>query len=500
MGLFSNKKAQADGFSFAVNEVYALKEGKSVVVTGKMTSGKVTPGTAAICLDEEGKPAFHCTIEGIEQGTKLMKIASADMKGTYGPHYGFKLRGAVKEDVPKGAVLVPVTDELLETVSETEEPAFTAVPAPKIIDFAKFSGLTMDDFTGVPEANEADLEAVKKAGERDEDLAALLPKKREDELSILVAGEGSLSEALLVPMSVKECIFMMCRLQQMNEQAEMPDYNEKGQLIYDAIVEKLKMSPSLYVLLDKATGLPYIIEGTIDVYSEEILAKHALHFYENQYHKSLVLKEIPNKSTGLPGRISLFAWLYYLGMDNILVNNGSYQLLMKRSDFLEDIAEEKGAELPVPVFNPALRFEMADLMGEVRWPVTYPEREEKLAAKKNAVLNELVKSKLLVPVKYNGDLNVGQNSLSAEQGQGLILPRITNKQKQSFLPLFTDWMEFEKAYKRNDWGCVIFTMADAIRSTGGDNIVINPLTENLTLDREDMKAVIEIYKNLKNVK
>ena len=58
MGLFSNKKAQADGFSFAVDEVYALKEGKSVVVTGKMTSGKVTPGTAAICLDEEGKPAF----------------------------------------------------------------------------------------------------------------------------------------------------------------------------------------------------------------------------------------------------------------------------------------------------------------------------------------------------------------------------------------------------------------------------------------------------------
>ena len=48
MGLFSNKKTQADGFSFAVDEVYALKEGKSVVVTGKMTSGKVTPGTILI--------------------------------------------------------------------------------------------------------------------------------------------------------------------------------------------------------------------------------------------------------------------------------------------------------------------------------------------------------------------------------------------------------------------------------------------------------------------
>ena len=484
MGLFSNKKTQADGFSFAVDEVYALKEGKSVVVTGKMTEGKVTPGTAAICLDSEGKPAFHCVIKGIEQGTQLMKMASADMKGTYGPHYGFKLDGAVKEDVPKGAVLVPVTDELLEVVSETEEPAFKATPAPKVIDFNRISGLTMEDLQGVPEENENDLEAVKKAGER-------------DELSALVAGEGTLSEALLVPLSVKECIFMICRLQQMNEQAEMSDYNEKGQLLYDAVVEKLKMSSSLYILLDKGTGLPYIIEGTVDVYSEEILAKHALHFYENQYHKSLILKEVPKKNSGLPGRISLFAWLYYLGMEKLLINNGSYQLLMNRSDFLEDPSEEKGAELPVPVSNPALRFEMADLLGEVRWPVSYPEREEKIAAKKNAVLNELVKSKLLVPVKYNGDLNVGQNSLSAEQGQGLILPRITNKQKKAFLPLFTDWMEFEKAYKRNDWGCVVFSMADAIRATGGDNIVINPLAENLVLDREDIKEIINIYKNVK---
>ena len=53
-------------------------------------------------------------------------------------------------------------------------------------------------------------------------------------------------------------------------------------------------------------------------------------------------------------------------------------------------------------------------------------------------------------------------------------------------------MEFEKAYKRNDWGCVVFSMADAIRATGGDNIVINPLAENLVLDREDIKEIINI--------
>ena len=60
MGLFSNKKAQADGFSFAVDEVYALKEGKSVVVTGKMTS----------CL-------LYTSVQGEDLlGEKLSKLAT----------------------------------------------------------------------------------------------------------------------------------------------------------------------------------------------------------------------------------------------------------------------------------------------------------------------------------------------------------------------------------------------------------------------------------------
>ena len=42
------------------------------------------------------------------------------------------------------------------------------------------------------------------------------------------------------------------------------------------------------------------------------------------------------------------------------------------------------------------------------------------------------------------------------------------------------------------------TNADiAVRATGGDNIVINPLAENLVLDREDIKEIINIYKNVK---
>ena len=41
-----------------------------------------------------------------------------------------------------------------------------ATPAPKVIDFNRISGLTMEDLQGVPEENENDLEAVKSRRER----------------------------------------------------------------------------------------------------------------------------------------------------------------------------------------------------------------------------------------------------------------------------------------------------------------------------------------------
>ena len=48
-----------------------------------------------------------------------MRAASYDMKGTYGAHYGFKLDGVTKEQIPaEGAVLVSVTEELEEALKD----------------------------------------------------------------------------------------------------------------------------------------------------------------------------------------------------------------------------------------------------------------------------------------------------------------------------------------------------------------------------------------------
>ena len=70
-------------------------------------------------------------------------------------------------------------------------------------------------------------------------------------------------------------------------------------------------------------------------------------------------------------------------MEKLLIDNGSYQLFVNRSDLLEHPEEEAGQPLEVPVVNPSLRCAMAEYLQEIRWNVSYSEREANVEAKRN---------------------------------------------------------------------------------------------------------------------
>lgn len=488
MGLFSfGRKKLEDGFEFVIDGIYALK-GNSAVATGKLTRGRLIPGTEAICLNELGEPVFKCRISGIEQGTQILRAASYDTKGTYGAHYGFKLDGVTKEQIPaEGAVLVSVTEELEEALKE-------AAPVSAAESGSSFEHTGNTVVVRDSKAQEALLSAARRQ-EKSARPAGPLGAEREEQLSALL-GE-KLSDAVLVPLSIQECIFLLCRLQQMNHQAPVDGYEDKTQLLYNTVLEKLKAAPSLFILLDEGSSLPLVIGDTADVYSTKELALRALHFYEEQYHRHLVLREIPREKTGLPGRLSLFAWLYYLGMEKLLIDNGSYQLFVNRSDILESPEEETGQPLEVPVINPGLRYAAAEYLQEIRWHVSYSEREANVEGKKEQLKKELLQAKLLVPVKFEQTqgLEKGQNTIREENQDNLYFPRIENNEHKLFLPVFTDWLEFQKAYKREEWGCIIFSLPESLRAAAGDSIVINPLTENLIIDRGLVKEIAEMYRS-----
>ena len=169
---------------------------------------------------------------------------------------------------------------------------------------------------------------------------------------------------------------------------------------------------------------------------------------------------------------------------------------VNRSDLLEHPEEEAGQPLKCLWLILLCAVPWQSICRKSAGMCLYSEREANVEAKKEHLKKELLQAKLLVPVKFEKTegLNKGQNTIDAEK-QDNLFPRIENNEHKQFLPMFTDWLEFQKAYKREEWGCMVFSLADGLRAAAGDPAVINPLTENLILDRALVKEIAEMYRS-----
>ncbi|MGN0371309.1 MAG: SseB family protein [Enterocloster sp.] len=502
MGLFSfGKKHKEDGFEFIIEETFALKDKAGAVASGRLKRGRFSPGVMAVCLNEEGTPVLRCRIEGIEQGTKLMKIATSDNKGTYGNHYGLKLGNVTKEQIPVDGSLVPETEELLDRLMEykkqQEAQAEEEVSMAQAAQAEGNTGEKKPEEQAQEGAEKSEQESAEKQTAQKSRAASAGPLGRERERELAgILFRKEITGPMLDPLTIPEAIFLLGTLKHFHSQSPIADYEKKGKTLYEAILGKLKKAPSLYVLIDEATNLPFVIGNTAEVYSGRELAEKSMEFYKTQFHK-LHVQEIKRGDSGLPGGLGLFSWMYYLGMERILVDNGGYKFLVDREALSPAPDFEKYKGPTVPVANPSLRFAVATFLEEARWLVTYPEREENLKVKKEAMIGELLKCRLLVPMKYQGGkLAQGENVIRLNQGGTMSFPKIETKGKKLFLPMFTDWPEFQKAYRKEEWSCMVFGLKEGMRIAGEDGIVINPLTENLVLHKEALDEI----KKIQNVK
>lgn len=463
MGLFSfGKKKKEDGFEFIITESFPLKNTAGAVVSGRLRKGRFAPGTKAVCLDENGTPVCACRIEGIEQGTQLVKIASSDAQGSYGNHYGVKLGGVVRAQIPSEGTLVPETQEYLDYIESHPITLQQTETAKK---------LTYEDA----------LEEINDGGP--------LGQKREEELAPMLK-EEILDETAVGRLNIQECIFLLNTLQRLNAEEGIEGYQEKGDLLYTTVLDKLANAPLLYTVINEETNLPFILQDTVDVYTTLDLAMKAVEFYRRQHYR-LYIKEVPRDNSGLPGNASLFAWLFFLGMERILVDNGAYKLLVKRSDMLtpEEVAEEGGLE--VPVANPGFRFAMADFLEEARWDVTYNGRADRLEEKAGHLTERFKKAKFLVPLRYE-DMKQSSNPVRLSGKNDLNFPLMEDEEGKKFLPLFTDWLEFQGSYDKREWGVIVLPMKDVLRAASEEGVIINPLTEKLVLDRESLEELKEL--------
>ena len=318
-----------------------------------------------------------------------------------------------------------------------------------------------------------------------------VPSEKKDEIGSMIY-EEEIDPEYVKGLSGQELLFLLTALEVFNKKAALPGFEKNHRLIYNEVLGRVRDAEYLFVLYDQTTGYPFIEQGFANVYFEQELAEKAAEIFNRQFRKVAARKcqiEDPNYKGG--GKFGFFDYLYYIGIENLLVDNGGYRARFKRNEIVAAPGEWSGAERrPEPV-NSALNFAMIDFLEEVRWPVKYEKRDDILKAKEMRMLSLIRGAQLLVPTQHEGPTEVDENGrIKIGKDTRLKFMVVKTKDDKQFLPVYTDPFEFAKQGVTKDWNAGVFRYQDVIRFVQDrEGIVINPLGQSVVLTKDRIMAL-----------
>ena len=318
-----------------------------------------------------------------------------------------------------------------------------------------------------------------------------VPSEKKDEIGAMIY-EEELDPEYVKGLSGQELLFLLTALEVFNKKAALPGFEKNHRLIYNEVLGRVRDAEYLFVLYDQTTGYPFIEQGFANVYFEQELAEKAAEIFNRQFRKVAARKcQIEDSNYKGGGKFGFFDYLYYIGIENLLVDNGGYRARFKRNEIVAAPGEWSGAERrPEPV-NSALNFAMIDFLEEVRWPVKYEKRNDILKAKEMRMLSLIRGAQLLVPTQHEGPTEVDENGrIKIGKDTKLKFMVVKTKDDKQFLPVYTDPFEFAKQGVTKDWNAGVFRYQDVIRFVQDrEGIVINPLGQSVVLTKDRIMAL-----------
>ena len=324
---------------------------------------------------------------------------------------------------------------------------------------------------------------VNVAGAEAEERVDPVPPERKDEIGPMIFAPRVNAEPLKF-LPLEELLFLADAHEKFHKEKALDNYEENRKVLRGELLRRIRQAESLFLLNDLTTGYPFIDHGYVNVYLEKEKAENAVGAFGAQY-RSLSVKRFLNnvEESGLEKRQDMFDYLYYLGMEHILINNGGYRASIVRSEIAAPpgVAGDKRV-----VAQPALCYAMCDFLGEARWNVKYEKRAEILRQKEARMLDLIKKATYIVPIQHEGPAEVvGENRLRFNSETKIRFFILQDKNEKTFLPVFTDVQEYLKKFNTAEWEGAAFSF-DQVKSflDGRDGLVINPFGENVMLLKE----------------
>ncbi|MCR4833380.1 MAG: SseB family protein [Butyrivibrio sp.] len=338
----------------------------------------------------------------------------------------------------------------------------------------------------LPKLNPVNVDNAKPVEIEDE-----ITAERKDELGEMVY-EPELNPESIRFLSMQEVLFLLTTMEQFNKHSELKNYESNHRKLYNEVLNRVRDAKNLYVLYDVTTGYPFIDHGYINIYLEKEKCEKAAQLFAQQFRR-LAVRECPveNEAADASNRRGFFDYLYYLGIEHIIIDNGFYRAHFKRNEIVAAPGDWNSDNSKQPPVNPGLSFAMLDFLEEVRWPVNYEKRKEVLRAKEMRMAAMAQASRYIVPMQHQGPAELTENGkMKLSKDSKLRFPIIKTANEKSFLPVFTDGIEFSKKFKGTEWEGGVFTFFDIIRFLQDkDGIVINPFGQNIIMPKDRMQAL-----------
>ncbi len=262
------------------------------------------------------------------------------------------------------------------------------------------------------------------------------------------------------------------------------------QRLYEAIKNAILNAENLYIAYDVHTNYPYIgANNQVWVFSEERFAAEAADYYLQQ----LIQLEMKKAASGDIGR--MLAELHILGIQSLLVDNGQRTVVVARDELLPPPDWSGTPDIQIPVSNPRLQHAMLSFFQTMYSRQQYAGKSQILRAAEARMLDELVQARFLVPMQIKEEQPSAPDELgkkTLQQGTVIQFASLGVEDGEPWLPLFTDWPEFEKGYDKTVWGGNVATYEDIVAlsaSMGG--AVINFRGIGFRLDEKNKRMVAE---------
>ncbi len=315
--------------------------------------------------------------------------------------------------------------------------------------------------------------------------------ERKDEIGKLVFA-SNLQPSDITELTSQELLFLLTAMEVFNRKSPLPGFESNSKKVYYEILGRIRDAKILYMLYDKSTGYPFIENGYAMVYFEKELCEKMASVYEGQFRRLAALeRKIIDDENPSANKVSFFDYLYYLGIENLVIDNGGYRARFKRNEIVAAPGEWSNDGKDKTPSNPALNFALTDFVQEAKWPVNYEKKIDIMKAKEMKMLNLIRNSSFIVPMQHEGPAQVmedGRIKINKDTKTKFLIMK-TQDDKQ-FLPVCTDAFEFSRINKDREWNAAVFSYKDILRIVQDkEGVRINPAGQSVALTKQQMMVI-----------